>query len=217
MERDLQQYDRPTYPYETMLKDGDPGVCCLYGPGSDGMCKRRRHISPYHPEATQKAKSPFSQFWYGTEDHLGYGAFYGVGGVSGGKIGPGVKGQGVTGMFSLKEYGGDPYVVHQPRGLSCKWVNGPGGFPFYRCDNYLSYGDVDPNGNIRVHTPYTMKGYREDKGDDKEDNDEKEYVMDVKKDPWGTWKNMLLLISIFLILFVIVSYFGKSSLRVTGS
>lgn len=46
----------------------------------------------------------------------------------------------------LKEYSGDPYTLYPPKGLSCRWVNHK--FPYYRCDNYLSYDTVAPNGKI---------------------------------------------------------------------
>lgn len=51
---------------------------------------------------------------------------------------------------------GTPYCQPNTLGLSCKWVTGPGGMGYFRCDNYQSYKDVAVNGEIL--NPFEIDG-----------------------------------------------------------
>lgn len=44
---------------------------------------------------------------------------------------------------------GPVYSQEPVNNLSCKWVTGPGGLAFKRCDNYKSYKDVSVEGTIK--------------------------------------------------------------------
>jgi len=109
------------------LVNADPFKSCPYGRTHQGTCHQR--------EGTQR---PYS---------IGAGHLGLAGGVGGVKGAHGTN-RGEKVSCQKEEYVGHPYNQPQPAGLSCKWVTGPGGFPFNRCDNYASYQDVAVNGEI---------------------------------------------------------------------
>lgn len=61
---------------------------------------------------------------------------------------PTLPGRGVKVPCCPEYIGGTPYCQPPNLGLSCKWVTGPGGLSYDRCDNYQSYHDVAVNGEI---------------------------------------------------------------------
>jgi hypothetical protein len=101
------------------MENSTPTVCSV--PRThQGKCHQREGIQkPYLESATEKeALRKHNTFSNGSED------------------------------CPRKESKGQPYKAYTPYGLSCKWVTGPGGFNYERCDNYQSYQDSDPHGNI---------------------------------------------------------------------
>jgi hypothetical protein len=55
----------------------------------------------------------------------------------------------------------EPYYQIPNHPLSCKWVTGPGGFSFTRCDNYQSYSDVAVDGTIKHPPTFKKASYRD--------------------------------------------------------
>lgn len=72
---------------------------------------------------------------------------------------PTLPGRGIKIPCCPEYIGGIPYCQPPNIGLSCKWVTGPGGLGYDRCDNYQSYHDVAVNGEL-LHDPnYPKVGY----------------------------------------------------------
>ena len=61
---------------------------------------------------------------------------------------PTLPGRGMKVPCCPEYIGGTPYCQPPNMGLSCKWVTGPGGLGYERCDNYQSYHDVAVNGEL---------------------------------------------------------------------
>ena len=73
-----------------------------------------------------------------------------------------LPGRGIKVPCCPEYIGGVPYCQPPNFNLSCKWVTGPGGMGYERCDNYQSYRDVAVNGEILVDPDYPPVKWRLD-------------------------------------------------------